>query len=107
MTMLGLDSPDRRRALRSLVQAIVALVVIGLVAWVIHLLRGNPGPLERVALSLTGIVALGTLGYIAENVTRAVKFKAGPTGIEAGIGAEEAAQEVATAAQDKADEVKA
>jgi hypothetical protein len=101
---MNLTNPDQRRALRSIIQAIVALVVIALVAWIIHLLAEQPGPLESIALSLCGIAAMGTLGYIAENVTRAITFKAGI--IEAGIGAEEAAHKVADAAVEAADEVK-
>jgi hypothetical protein len=83
---LILTNPEARRALRSIVQAVVALVVVGLVAWIIHKLDGNAGPLERIAMFLCCIVALGTLGYIAENVTRAIKFKIGAGGIEGGIG---------------------
>jgi len=114
--MLGLDSPDRRRALRSIVQAVVALVIVGLVGWIIHLLRTEVDPLYKIALALLGIVFAGTVfyGWIihllrtevdplykialallgivfagtvfygAENVTRAVKIKAGI--LEAGIG---------------------
>lgn len=87
--ILGLDNPDKRRALRSIVQAIVALAVIALVGWIIHLLRTEPDPLYHIALALIGIVFAGTLLYGAENVTRAVKIKAGPDGLEAGIGGEE------------------
>jgi hypothetical protein len=82
--MLGLDSPDRRRALRSIVQAVVALVIVGLVGWIIHLLRTEVDPLYKIALALLGIVFAGTVFYGAENVTRAVKIKAGI--LEAGIG---------------------
>jgi hypothetical protein len=82
--MLGLDSPDRRRALRSIVQAVVALVIVGLVAWIVHLLRTEVEPLYKIALALLGIVFAGTVFYGAENVTRAVKIKAGI--LEAGIG---------------------
>jgi hypothetical protein len=84
--MFGLDNADRRRGLRSIVQAIVALMVIGLVAWIIHLLRTEPDPLYHIALALIGIVFAGTLLYGAENVTRAIKIKAGPDGLEGSIG---------------------
>lgn len=87
--MLGLDNADKRRALRSIVQAVVALVVVGLVGWIVHLLRTEPEPLYKIALALVGIVFAGTVFYGAENVTRAVRFKAGAGGIEAGIGGEE------------------
>lgn len=82
--MMGLDNPDKRRALRSIIQAVVALVVVGLVAWIIDLLRHEVDPLYHIALALIGIVFAGTALYGAENVTRAVKIKAGP--LEAGIG---------------------
>lgn len=103
---MNLTNPETRRGLRSLVQALVALAVIGLVAWIIQLLRTEAEPLRQIALALIAIVGLGTSGYIAENVGRALKFKAGLDGIEAGIGADEAAQTVADAAQAQADEVK-
>ena len=101
-----LTNPEARRGLRSIVQAVVALAVIGLVAWIIHLLRTEAEPLRQIALALIAIVGLGTTGYIAENVGRALTFKAGLDGIEAGIGAEDAAQSVADAAQVQADDLK-
>jgi hypothetical protein len=85
--MLGLDNPDKRRALRSIVQAVVALVIVGLVAWIIHLLRTEVEPLYKIALALVGIVFAGTVFYGAENVTRAVKIKAGI--LEGSIGDDE------------------
>ena len=103
-----LTNPESRRGLRSIVQAIVALAVIGLVAWIIQLLRTEAEPLRQIALALIAIVALGTTGYIAENVGRALKFKAGLSGIEAGIGDEAAAgAQIATdAAQQATEELK-
>ncbi len=99
-----LKNPEARRGLRSVVQAIVALVVIGLVAWIVHLLAAHPVPLENIALACLAIVALGTTGYIAENTVRAIKLKG--FGVEASIGdAPEAAQAVADAAQDEADSI--
>ena len=86
--MMGLDNPDKRRALRSIVQAVVALVIVGLVAWIVHLLRSEVEPLYKIALALLGIVFAGTVFYGAENVTRAVKIKAGASGLEAEIGDE-------------------
>jgi len=74
---VSLSNPEARRGLRSVVQALVALAIVGLVAWIVHLLRTEASPLENIALALIGIIALGTIFYGAENVTRAVKFKAG------------------------------
>lgn len=71
-------------------QAVVALVIVALVAWIIHLLRTETEPLYKIALALIGIVFAGTAFYGAENVTRAVKIKAGLDGIEAGIGDDDA-----------------
>lgn len=106
---MSLSNPETRRGLRSVVQAIVALAVIALVAWIIQLLRTEAEPLRQIALALIAIVGLGTSGYIAENVGRALKFKAGVGGIEAGIGEADAAvqgaQVVADAAQDAKEQV--
>lgn len=104
---MSLRDPDTRRALRSIVQAIVALVVIGLVGWIIDSLRGHPKELYGIAVGSLIIVGLGTLLYGAENVTRAVRFK-GPFGIEGGIGDEaaRAAEQVAAAAVDTASAIK-
>ena len=104
--MTKLRDPDERRALRSVIQAAVALIVVGYVAWIIHLLRQEANPLMQIALGLVAVIGLGTFFYGAENVTRAVKFKAGLTGVEAQIGLDEVTpQDVATTAQDKVDEV--
>lgn len=81
---MSLRDPDTRRALRSVIQAIVALAIIPLIAWLIHLLDNEPDALLKIAMALLGIVALGTVFYGAENVTRAVKIKT-PLG-EASIG---------------------
>lgn len=87
--MFGLDNPDKRRALRSIVQAVVALAVIALVGWIVHLLRTETEQLYKIAIALLGIVFAGTVFYGAENVTRAVKIKAGPDGLEGSIGGSE------------------
>lgn len=82
---MSLTNPDARRALRSIVQAIVALVIVGLVGVIIHHLRGSPRELYGIGIGSLVIVGLGTLLYGAENVTRAIKFK-GPLGMEGEIG---------------------
>jgi cation transporter-like permease len=81
---MSLNNPDSRRALRSIVQAVVALVLVGFIGWLIYLLAAEPKALLKIAMSLCIIVGLGTLLYGAENVTRSVKFKIGPA--EGGIG---------------------
>ena len=102
-----LTNPETRRGLRSLVQAVVALAVIGLVAWIIELLRTEAEPLRQIALALIAIVALGTTGYIAENVGRALKFHAGADGVTGSIGDEAAGAQIATdAAQQATEELK-
>ena len=103
---MNLANADTRRGLRAVVQAIISLVTIALVAWLIELLAGQAGALERIALALIGLVALGTSGYVMENVTRAFKFAAGPKGFDVEAGADQAAQTVADAAQGQADAFK-
>lgn len=103
---MNLKDPDARRGLRSVVQAIVALLVI-IIIWVaVHYLKDQPKELYRVAMALCVIVGIGTLLYGAENVTRAVRFK-GPLGIEGGIGEEEkrAAEHVLDGAKEAAADV--
>jgi hypothetical protein len=86
---MSLNNPDARRALRSVVQAVVALVVVFLVGVIIHFLRNHPQELYGIGIGCLVIVGIGTLLYGAENVTRAVKFK-GPLGVEGSIGDEPA-----------------
>ena len=104
---MSLTNPDARRALRAVVDAAVAFVILALVAWVIHLVSSEGGRLERIALALIVILVLGTIFYGAENVTRAVKLSVGKDGVTADIGATQGADAVAEAASDKRDEIKA
>lgn len=101
-----LTNPESRRALRAVIQAVSALVGLFFIGWLISLLSGDSASLYKIALALLGIAAMRELFVGSENVTRAVKFHAGVDGVSGSIGADEAAQVVATAAQDKADEVK-
>ena len=103
---MSLTNPEARRGLRAVIEAIVSLVAIGLVAWTIRLLSGRAAPLERLAESLIALTALGTMGYVLENVTRAFKIQAGPGGFQVEAGADDAAQIVADAAQGQADAIK-
>lgn len=72
--MTGLSKPEGRRALRSVIQAIIALALTGLLYWLTHLLRGNAEELMGIARGALLIIGLGTLFYGAENVTRAIKL---------------------------------
>jgi hypothetical protein len=81
---VSLNNPDSRRALRSIVQGIVALALIALLYWITSLLSKDIIGLRNIARGALIICGLGTLLYGAENVTRSVRFKAGP--IEGGIG---------------------
>lgn len=66
-----------------MVQAVIALGLIALLYWLTHLLSKDVIGLRSIARGSLLIIGLGTLLYGAENVGRAVKFKAGP--IEGGI----------------------
>lgn len=72
---MTLNNPDTRRALRSIIQAVISLVILGFVGWLIYLLQADNPSLLKIAMALLGIVGMGTLFYGAENVTRAVKAK--------------------------------
>ena len=102
---MSLNNPDSRRALRSVVQTVVALSILALVYWLVHLLRHDLPGLREIARYSLGIVALGTVFYGVENATRAFKLSVGVTGVTA-ESAGEAAQSVADAAQVQAEEVK-
>ena len=98
-----LNNPESRRGLRSIIQAVVVLVLLYFVWRWVKRLEGDA--LLETARWALGIIALGTFGYIMENTTRAFKLSAGADGLH--VESEgEAAQVVADAAQDKADEVK-
>lgn len=98
-----LTSPESRRGLRSIVQAAVVLALLWFVwDWADRLDGDGLRETTRWALA---IVALGTLGYIMENTTQAFKLSASASGLQ--VESEgEAAQAVADAAQERADEVK-
>lgn len=71
---MSLNNPDSRRALRSVIEAIVGLSLIGLLYWLTGLLKGVPAGLELIARGALTILGIGTFMYGAENVTRAVKI---------------------------------
>ena len=98
---MSLRDPDTRRALRSVVQAIVALAVLALAFWLTHLLRDDVPGLREISRYALAIIGLGTFGYMLENTTRAFRAKLGIAEVSS-----DAAQEVADAAQDKATQIK-
>lgn len=82
---MSLNNPDSRRALRTVVQAVIVLAMIGLLAWLIGLLSKSAPDLSRIALTLCGIMGLYVLLVGVENVGRAI-IKVGKDGAEADIG---------------------
>lgn len=84
---MSLTNPDARRALRSVIEAIAALCLIGLLYWVTSLLRAVPAGLEGISHGALIILGLNALFYGAENVTRAIKLT-GPLGTSAQFGDE-------------------
>lgn len=107
--MMGLSNPDRRRALRAIVQAILALFLIGLLYWITDKVSNASPVLTLIARGGLIILGIGEIMYGAENVTRAIKLT-GPVGFGAEFGGETppaaAAQAVADSAQTTADEIK-
>lgn len=83
------SDPDDRRALRSAVNAAMALVGLGFVGWIIHLVAGNAGVLLYIALTLLAINFVREILHGAENLARAVKAKLGKDGVELSIGDKE------------------
>ncbi len=105
---MSLTNPDSRRALRSVIEAIVALALVALLWWLTSLLSGVPKGLESIARGALVILGLNAIFYGAENVTRAIKLT-GPLGTSAEFGADDApqaAQAVADSAQTTADVIK-
>lgn len=82
---MSLRDPDTRRALRSVVEAIVALCLVGLLYWLTSLLRSVPDGLEGIARGSLIILGLGTIFYGAENTARAIKLT-GPLNTSAEFG---------------------
>jgi hypothetical protein len=82
---------DGRRALRAVVEAAIALGLLGLVWWIAGMLRGDARSLREIARGAMLIIGLGTLFYGMENVTRAFRIQVGPTGIAAEAGPDNSA----------------
>jgi hypothetical protein len=101
-----LSNSDTRRALRAVIQAVLALALIGLLYWVSWRVRADSPAMLSIARGALIILGLGEIFYGAENVTRAIKLT-GPAGFGAEFGSDApaAAQTVAKAAEAKADEI--
>lgn len=84
---MRLTNPDARRALRSVIEAVVALALVGLLYWLTSLLGAVPEGLKAIARGCLIILGLNTIFYGAENVTRAIKLT-GPAGFGAEFGGE-------------------
>jgi hypothetical protein len=83
------SDPDDRRALRSAINAVMALIGLGFVGWIIWLLAGEPGLLFYIALALLAINFFREILHGAENLARAIKAKVGRDGVELSIGEQE------------------
>lgn len=70
-------TPDTRRAIRTAVHTVGALVMLGFLGWIIWKL---PEP-EAIGLGLVAILFVREMLHGAENVTARLKFNAGPTGV--------------------------
>jgi hypothetical protein len=79
--MSGLRDPDGRRAVRAIVQAVLALALIGLLYWVAGRVQAGSPVLNVIVRGALIILGLGEIFYGAENVTRAITLK-GPAGTE-------------------------
>lgn len=106
---MTLSNPDVRRALRAVIQAVLALALIVLLYWITGKVASNSPVLMAIARGTLIILGIGELFYGGENVTRAFKLS-GPAGFGAEFGDDDpppaaAAQAVADAAQGQADAI--
>jgi hypothetical protein len=81
----SLRDPDTRRAVRAIVQAVLALALIGLLYWIVGRVDSKSPLLNVVVRGTLIILGLGEVFYGAENVTRAITLKA-PGGAELEFG---------------------
>lgn len=82
---MSLNNPESRRAMRSVVQAGIVLVLVGFVGWLIYLLSASSPDEARIAMALCFIVGLYVLLIGVENIGRAV-VKLSKDGAEADLG---------------------
>lgn len=76
---------EARRGWRTVVHAIGAVAMLGMLAWII-LMPPSAGTVALIALGLISILLVRELGHAAENVTARIKFSATPTGITGEVG---------------------
>lgn len=81
--MIGLDNPDKRRGLRSIIQAAVVFVLLFFV-WNWSAKLDVEGLREGMRWALV-IVGIGTVGYVMENGLRAFKLTINKDGASAEI----------------------
>jgi hypothetical protein len=82
---MSLSNPDARRGLRAIVQAVLALALIGLLYWITSKVAGGSPVIMTIARGGLIILGLGEIFYGAENVTRAIKLTGiGGTSLEFG-----------------------
>lgn len=70
--------PDNRRAARTVVHTIGAIVMLGYLGWLIHKMEG--GQLTLVALGLVAILLFREALHGIENVAARIKFSVGKDG---------------------------
>lgn len=75
---------DTRRGVRAVTIAIVLLAFVAFIGWIIGM--RDELTVRHIAYGLLIIVGIAILGYVAENVSQRVAFKAGLNGIEGEIG---------------------
>lgn len=102
---MNLGNPDARRGLRSVVQAVVVMAMIATV-WA-NIERLDADGTKYILGWAMIVILVGTLGYILENGLRSIKASAWGASFDASTNdAPAAADAVAAAAVDKADEIK-
>lgn len=86
--MSVLRDPDARRGARTIVQAVLAVALIGLLYWIVGRVDAGSALLTSIARGALIILGLSEIFYGSENVTRAFKIK-GPAGTDIEFDAEE------------------
>ena len=75
---------DTRRGVRTFVFAVLVLAFVAFIGWIIGM--RDELTVRHIAYGLLIIVGIAVIGYVAENVTQRIAFKAGLDGIEGEIG---------------------
>ena len=78
-------TPDTRRAIRTAVHTIGALSMLGMLAWIVHLLGKEPTWLGWIAMGLIAILFWRELFHGLENVAARIKFHVGKDGMNGEI----------------------